>query len=82
MKSDITNAQQLSSLSSGKKMQITLLDGGREFRSKMLNLGIVPGETVEVVRGGGAMPLVVEVKGTKVMIGKGAAVRIFGVVVL
>ncbi|MBN2509393.1 MAG: ferrous iron transport protein A [Spirochaetales bacterium] len=79
MKSDTTRTQSLTSLSAGKRMRIALLDGGREFRSRMLNLGIIPGETITVVRGGGSMPLVVEVKGTKVMLGRGAAVRIYGV---
>ncbi len=62
----------------GARVRIASLDGGRQFRSKMLQLGILPGETVSVVRGGKVMPLVLEVKGTKVMLGRGAAAKIYG----
>ena len=68
----------LTSFPAGAKVRIVGLDGGKGFRSRMLQLGILPGETVTIVRGGGMMPLVLEVKGSKVMLGRGAAAKILG----
>lgn len=67
----------LSSLKPGAEGTILSIDQGRAFRQRLLNLGVVPGESVRVVRGGGRHPMVLDVRGNKVVLGAGMTARVF-----
>jgi Fe2+ transport system protein FeoA len=47
--------------------------GGEHLRRKAMDLGLVPGATVDVLLGGRGRPLVVRVGDARVMIGQGTA---------
>lgn len=46
---------------------------GAELESRLLAMGFVPGETVEVCRSGAHGPLLVGIQGSRVMLGRGMA---------
>jgi len=56
--------------------KILNISQGRMIRQRLLNLGIVPGEEVSIIRGGGNHPLVLEIRGTKVALGAGMAAKV------
>jgi Fe2+ transport system protein FeoA len=60
----------------GESVVIRAIAQGRTLRQRLLNLGIVPGETVQIIRGGGRNPMVLEIRGTKVVIGAGMAEKV------
>jgi Fe2+ transport system protein FeoA len=60
----------------GEKAVVCRLDGGRNFRQRLTNMGIRQGVRIEVLRGGRKGPCVVKVEGTTIMIGHGMTNRI------
>lgn len=58
----------LSFLKSGDIGTVLRLEGGEEFRSKMLALGIIPGKSVTVARGEKHQPYILRVDESRVMI--------------
>ena len=52
-------------------------DGGQKFREKLINYGILPGVTMEVVSNIKSGATIVEVMGAKVVLGYGMAKRIY-----
>ena len=65
--------QPLSEIAPGKEVVIRSFRGGRGMRQRLLDLGIVPGESVKVIRGGRGLPHVLMVKTSKIMLGQGIA---------
>ena len=63
----------LSEIPPGATVTIHSFRGGRGMRQRLLDLGLVPGEQVTVVRGGRGMPHVLTVKTSRVMLGQGIA---------
>lgn len=70
------NKQFLSSLKPGETAEISGISGGHHFRHKLINLGLLPGTQVQVVLGRKHSPLVIIANGTKMMIGRGMALKI------
>lgn len=64
---------QLGTLEDGAAGVVGRIDGGRMMRGRLLRLGIVPGVPVRKVRGGDEGPVVLEVLGGSVMLGRGMA---------
>ena len=67
----------LTELVQGQEGTIVAIRGGRGFRSRLFNLGLVEGQRIRKLSAlawGG--PVVVEVKRTQVAIGRGVAGRI------
>ena len=68
----------LYSMKPGETGMISKMDGGMEFNRKLRNIGIREGKQVRVVArqylGG---PLVIEIGGRQITIGRGMAGRIF-----
>ena len=61
----------------GQVVVVKDLLGGFGFRRRLLSLGIYPGERLRVVKSGFfGGPILVEVRGTEVAIGRGAASRV------
>ena len=58
--------------------EVTLVDitGGRGIRSKLYSMGLVPGVTLRVLNRNGHGPLIVGVKGSRLIIGQGMAGKI------
>lgn len=67
----------LSALVSGDRGVVSRLDGGEEFRCKMLSLGILPGKEVTVARGEKRQPYILGIDDFRVMMDWGALGRIY-----
>ncbi|HKK49337.1 MAG TPA: FeoA family protein [Alkalispirochaeta sp.] len=66
----------LSTVQSGVPVVVARLDGGDGFRSKVISMGLVPGNTVTVRSSGKRGPLLVQINGSRVGIGREVAERI------
>ena len=60
----------------GRKAVLHSVDGGRQVRSRLAALGLLPGTELEVIQNSGHGPFVIAVKGSRIVIGRGMAARI------
>lgn len=67
------NGPTLNDVPGGGTATIVGYTGGEHLRRKAMDLGLVPGATVDVLLGGRGRPLVVRVGDARVMIGQGTA---------
>ena len=66
----------LTMISEGKKAILRSIEGGRQLRSRLAALGLLPGAELEVIQNSGHGPFVIAVKGSRIVIGRGMAARI------
>jgi len=67
----------LSGVPEGSRARIVRVEGGLGLTSRLTSMGLLRGEIVTVLRGGERGPCVVQVKGARIMVGRGMANRIF-----
>ena len=65
----------LSEVKSGKTVKVVSVNAGRMLRSRLEGMGILPGTTMRVLKNGWG-PVLVEVMGRKIAIGRGQAEKI------
>ena len=63
-------------VSDGEEVKVVEIKGGRGVVTRLYELGLVPGAKIKVFKSNKPGPMVIEVKGTKVAIGRGAARKI------
>jgi ferrous iron transport protein A len=68
---DHAAALTLESVRNGRTVRIVRVTGGRRLVHRLATLGLVPGSVVTVVRNRG--PAIVSVRGTRMVVGRGAA---------
>ncbi len=56
--------------------EVADLRGGREFTGKLLSMGVQAGKRLELITTGGCGPLMVNVEGSRIALGRGIAHRI------
>ncbi len=61
---------------SGKRVRLVGVDAGRRFQAKLAAMGLVSGTELEVVSSLAGGPLIVEAKGTRLMLGRRMARKI------
>lgn len=66
----------LANLSAGQHAIIESLHGGRGLVNRLSVLGFTPGQNVSMVQNFGRGPLIVNVRGTRVALGRGEASNI------
>ncbi|MFW6161375.1 MAG: FeoA family protein [Planctomycetota bacterium] len=66
----------LSSVAAGQRVRVVGLDAGRGLSAHLAAMGLVPGVEVLMVRNQGAGPALIEVKGTRLALGRGMAAKI------
>ena len=66
----------LANLSVGQQAMIESLHGGRGLVSRLAVLGFIPGQKINMVQNFGRGPLIVEVRGARVALGRGEARKI------
>ena len=67
----------LSTIPTGTEVVVVRLDGGEGFRDKVISLGVIPGKKLRVHSYGRRGPLVVQMEGSRIAIGRELAQRIF-----
>jgi ferrous iron transport protein A len=68
--------KRLSGLRTGDTVVVAGFEAGRGLRRRLLAMGLVPGESIRVVRAESSGPIIVAVKDTRVMLGRGMARKI------
>lgn len=66
----------LSMVNEGMRAVLSSISGGRDLRGRLAALGLLPGTELEVIRNSGHGPFIVEVRGSRIVIGRGMASRI------
>jgi Fe2+ transport system protein FeoA len=66
----------LSMLPAGRQGTVYSLVGGREFGSRVANLGFTPGAPLKVLQNRGHGPVLVSVRGTMVALGRAEAAKV------
>jgi ferrous iron transport protein A len=66
----------LGAVRSGKWVQIKRIQGGRQLLSRLAALGFTPGARLRVVQNFGHGPIIVNIRDTRVALGRGEASRI------
>ena len=66
----------LSSVASGHAVRLAAVHGGQDFRARLSALGLIPGAAARVIRNGAAGPLIVGVKESRIVLGRGAAHKV------
>ncbi|MEO2151954.1 MAG: FeoA family protein [Thermococcus sp.] len=67
----------LLSLAPGERGVVVDLRGGPNFRSRLYAMGLAPGAIVRVLESYPRGPIILEVGGTRLALGKGMASRVF-----
>ena len=67
----------LSSLADGARAHLTRVEAGHGLRSRLTAMGLRPGVEVRVVNNRGAGPFVVAVYGTRIVLGRGMAHKVY-----
>ena len=67
----------LSDIKPGKTVIVEAITGGRHMRQRLVNLGMISGSEVRVVRSNRLGPMVLDLQGSQIMVGAGMAKRIY-----
>ncbi len=67
----------LSTLAAGSRARLVSVDAGAGLRARLLSMGLRTGATVSVVHNHGPGPFVVAVHGTRIVLGRGMAHKVF-----
>lgn len=70
------NGVSLSTIKSGDSVEIKWMTGGHHFLSRLASLGFTPGARLRVVQNYGRGPIIVNVRETRVALGRGEAEKI------
>ena len=57
-------------------LKVLSIEGGRGLKDKLIEMGLVPGEIIQKVEAQSEGPVIITVKGTKLVIGKGQANKV------
>jgi ferrous iron transport protein A len=68
-----TSDNRLSSIPQGNLVKLSALNVGRELASRMTSLGLTPGATLQVIQNHGRGPIIINIRGTHVALGRGEA---------
>lgn len=61
----------------GTKVIVSKIDGGRYARRKLMDLGLIPGVPITIIRRAGNNPMLLSVMGRQIMLGQGMARKVF-----
>jgi ferrous iron transport protein A len=66
----------LSEINTGKQVTLSRVQVGLELTSRLTSLGLTPGVTVQVLQNHGRGPIIINVRGTHVALGRGEAEKL------
>jgi len=70
------NTQTLDQIKNGSLVRVVSVNGGRMARKKLMDLGVIPGERLKVLRNDSAGPLLIALYDSKVVVGSGLAQKV------
>ena len=69
----------LSKFRAGTTVRIVAIDAGRGLKNRLASMGLLVNVAIRVVRNDGAGQIIVSVKNSKVILGRGMSHNVFGV---
>lgn len=63
--------------SRGSKVRLVSVNGGRQMTSRLAAMGLSPGVEVEIVSNSPGDPFILDVRGSRLVLGRGMAHKIF-----
>lgn len=66
----------LTIVQSGKRVYVVGMTGGGGLRGRLAAMGLVPGTQIEVIRNLSPGPVIINVRGSRIMLGHGMAQKI------
>jgi Fe2+ transport system protein FeoA len=73
---ETTITRPLSEVAEGQTVNVIRIDGGRDLRSRLTTMGLLPKTRIKVVRNGKSGPFVINVKNSKMALGRGIVDKI------
>ena len=70
------SCRRLCDVAAGEKVRLKSLQGGRGFHAHLAGLGLTPGIELRAVTGGSTGPMVLEVRGGRIVLGRGMTEQI------
>lgn len=67
---------ELTEIGKGREAVVQKIEGGRKYREILMNLGIIPGVSVKIIRRSSLNPLLLEVMDSQVILGHGIAKKV------
>jgi ferrous iron transport protein A len=69
-------AMPLTAARAGAPLKLVAVEGGRGFVQRLASMGLVPGSPLKLLRANGGGPVLLDVRGTRIAVGRGMAARI------
>ena len=66
----------LSMASRGSKVRLVSVNGGKQMTSRLAAMGLLPGVEVEIVSNAPGDPFILDVRGSRLVLGRGMAYKI------
>jgi ferrous iron transport protein A len=66
----------LAIVQAGRRVRLVAVNAGHGLRGRLGSMGLVPGVEIEVLRNSMHGPFIIEVKGSRIMLGRGMAQKI------
>jgi len=77
MQEELTDPVPLTTAGAGDIRKVVAIRGGFLVRRRLESMGLLPGTPVRLLRAGGQGPVLVEVRGSRLVLGRGMARRVF-----
>lgn len=61
----------------GQELELVSISGGRRFQHRMVEMGLAPGMRFSVVTSGRPGPFILQLKDTRLVVGRGMSDRLF-----
>ncbi len=61
----------------GEILKIISVRGGRGVMQRLADLGLIPGTTIKIIKSMSNGPLLLEVKGSRIALGRGISMKLF-----
>jgi ferrous iron transport protein A len=72
----MSTLKRVSDLRPGARGVVSNLRGGREFVSRVVAMGVTIGAEIAIIRNSGRGPIIIDVRDTRLALGRGEATRI------
>ncbi len=66
----------LTVVQAGRRVRLIAVKAGHELENRLSSMGLVSGVEIEVLRNSAKGPLLIKIKGSRVMLGRGMAQKI------
>lgn len=66
----------LEQVASGKRVVLTTIDSGVQLKSRLFEMGLIPGAHFQVITASQSGPMIIDIRGMRLALGKGILSKI------